>query len=465
MFIDEAQINVKAGDGGAGCVAFLREAHRPLGGPSGGDGGKGGDVLLEADSNLSTLLRFTRKIHFKASAGTHGQGKGMHGRGGNDLCVAVPCGTTIRLLDGTLLADLAVHGDRFFAAAGGRGGHGNARFRTRQRPAPSFAEQGAPGEEHWLALELRLFADVALVGFPNAGKSTLISAVSAARPKIADYPFTTLVPHLGVVLVHDEEIILADLPGLIEGAAEGKGLGHRFLRHIERARVLLILLDPCNLDISPADQQKALLSELERYQPDLLLRPRVVAVSKIETVLPPERDALRASMPDVLAFSSLTREGIASLLRRLAAHVESERVAAPKAQGFVVHRPAPAGVSVQRENSDWRVSGPAAERAVSLSDLTDPGAIEYLRGRLAKIGVYEMLADAGACAGDVVWIGTVAFEYEPEDHPSSGDKSKEDIDPAGPRPLAGGGRRRGQRSQAALHQRQQSDRYKGKRLR
>src|SRR4051794_29445058 len=248
-FVDEAQLHIKAGDGGAGSVSFRREAHVAKGGPDGGDGGKGGDVWLVADRNVPSLLGFKDHPFRRADNGVHGTSKKAHGRNGGDTIVPVPEGTVIRDQEGTVLADLVREGDRWLAAAGGRGGRGNASFLSNRRRAPGFAEQGEVGEERWLGLELRLLADVALVGFPNAGKSTLISRISAAKPKIADYPFTTLEPHLGVVRLDDGfEMIVADIPGLIEGASEGRGLGHRFLRHVERARVLVVLVDLASVD-------------------------------------------------------------------------------------------------------------------------------------------------------------------------------------------------------------------------
>ncbi|HSM67517.1 MAG TPA: GTPase ObgE, partial [Ilumatobacteraceae bacterium] len=245
QFVDECQLNVRGGDGGAGCVSFRREGPVAFGGPNGGDGGNGGDVWLIADHNVSSLLAFRDHPHRRADNGVHGKGKDLHGRRGESLEVNVPMGTVVHdLYTGEVLAELVNHGDRWLAAAGGRGGRGNAKFLSNKRRAPSFAEQGEHGEERWLRLELRLMADVALVGFPNAGKSTFISVISAAKPKIANYPFTTLEPNLGVVrLDEDTEFVVADIPGLIEGASEGKGLGHQFLRHVERARVLCLLLD------------------------------------------------------------------------------------------------------------------------------------------------------------------------------------------------------------------------------
>ena len=242
-FVDEAQVHVKGGNAGAGSVSFRREAHVAKGGPDGGDGGAGGDVCLVADRNVASLLGFRDHPHRRAGNGSHGMGKARHGKAGSDLEVPVPEGTVVRDASGAVLADLVSAGDRWLAARGGQGGRGNARFLSNRRRAPSFAEQGELGEERWLDLELKLLADVALVGFPNAGKSTLISRISAAKPKVADYPFTTLEPHLGVVRFQDHEFVVADIPGLIEGASEGRGLGHRFLRHIERARALVVLVD------------------------------------------------------------------------------------------------------------------------------------------------------------------------------------------------------------------------------
>src|SRR5262245_40150816 len=287
QFVDEAQLNVRGGDGGAGCVSFRREGPVAKGGPNGGDGGQGGDVWLVADHNVASLLAFRDHPHRRADNGVHGKGKDMHGRAGGDEVVVGPEGTVIHDLDtGEVLAELWNHGDRWRAAVGGRGGRGNARFLTNRRRAPTFAEQGEHGEERWLRLELQLMADVALVGFPNVGKSTLISVISAAKPKIADYPFTTLEPNLGVVRLDDEtEFVVADIPGLIEGASEGKGLGHQFLRHVERARVLCLMVDLAALDgASPAEQERVLLAELANYRPELLTRPRLVAGTKADLV-------------------------------------------------------------------------------------------------------------------------------------------------------------------------------------
>ena len=336
QFVDECNLHAKAGDGGAGAVSFRREAHVARGGPDGGDGGDGGDVWLVADHNVASLLAFRDHPFRRAEDGAHGMGKGRHGRSGADVLVPVPVGTVVRDRDGTVLADLVNPGDRYLAAEGGRGGRGNARFLSNRRRAPAFAEQGEVGEERWLRLELKLLADVALVGFPNVGKSTLISRISAAKPKIADYPFTTLEPHLGVVRMDDGyEYVVADIPGLIEGASEGRGLGHQFLRHIERARVLCVLLDLAPFaERPPAEQLEVLLDELGAYRPELLERERVVVGSRADLA----EDG--ADAPVELRISAVTGEGIARLRGRLADAVRQR--ASARAQ-FVVHRPASEG--------------------------------------------------------------------------------------------------------------------------
>ncbi len=411
-FVDEAQIHVKAGDGGAGSVSFRREAHVARGGPDGGDGGKGGDVWLEADRNVASLLGFRDHPHRRAGDGTHGAGKGRHGRSGADLVVAVPEGTVVRDGSGEVVADLVAEGERWLAGRGGEGGKGNARFLSNRRRAPSFAEQGEVGEERWLDLELKLMADVAVVGMPNAGKSTLISRVSAAKPKIADYPFTTLEPHLGVVRLDDDEFVIADVPGLIEGASEGKGLGHRFLRHIERARVLLVMIDvSAEAPVEPARQETILLDELGRYRSELLQRPRVTVASKADAAGSRYGGDAAGRWP---ALSAVTGEGLAPLVGRLAQLVRRARQEAPRPPRYVVHRPEPAGVAVERDgHGAWVVQGRAARRAVALSDLTNPEALTYAQGRLRRLGVDRALVRAGAREGDRVRIGAFEFDYEP----------------------------------------------------
>jgi len=410
VFVDECQLHVKAGDGGAGAVSFRREAHVAEGGPDGGDGGKGGDVWLVADHNVASLLSFKDHPHRSATSGAHGSGKGKHGRAGTDVEVPVPEGTIVRDLEGEVVAEINEAGSRWLAAAGGQGGKGNARFLSNRRRAPAFAEQGEIGEEAWYNLEIKLMADVALVGFPNAGKSTLISRISAAKPKVASYPFTTLEPHLGVVRFDEHEFVVADIPGLVEGASEGKGLGHQFLRHIERARVLLIMVDLAPDDgREPGEQERVLLTELEQHEPELMERPRLVVGSRADLASEPWRS--RSGFP---AISAVTGEGIPWLMGQLAQLVEGARALQPHPRRVMLHRPVPTGVLVERgPDGSLVVTGRQAERAVAISDLTDAGALAYVQGRLKRLGVDRALTRAGAKEGDRVRIGRFEFDWEP----------------------------------------------------
>ena len=412
-FVDECGLNVKGGDGGAGCVSFRREAHVDRGGPDGGDGGNGGDIWLIADHNVASLLAFRDYPHRKAESGKHGSGKRRHGANGNTELINVPVGTLVKDSDGNILADLSETGAKWLAAAGGKGGKGNSRFLTNKRRAPSFAEQGELGEEQWLKLELKLLADVALVGFPNVGKSTLISRLSSAKPKIADYPFTTLVPNLGVVKGSEEfEMVVADIPGLIEGAADGKGLGHQFLRHVERARVLAILLDLAPYDgRGVIEQLDVLLAELKNYKPELLNRPRVLISSKADVAA---QDTLDGS----LRLSSVTGEGVQELKYQLEHLVkEARETENTNSDEIIIHRPLPKGIAVIKEGNLFTVKGRQAERAVSLNDLTNIEALEYIQSTLEKIGVNKALRKAGIRQGDHVQIGGLQFEYmDDEEH-------------------------------------------------
>ncbi len=413
-FVDETQLNVRAGDGGAGCVSFRREGPVAMGGPNGGDGGKGGDIWLVADHNVASLLAFRDYPHRRADNGVHGKGKDLHGKRGADLEIAVPEGTVVSdMYSGELLAELLNHGDRWRAAAGGRGGRGNARFLSNKRRAPSFAEQGENGENRWLKLEMRLMADVALVGFPNVGKSTLISVVSAAKPKIANYPFTTLEPHLGVVSLDDTtEFVLADIPGLIEGASEGKGLGHQFLRHVERARVLCLLVDLAPMDgVSVHEQESVLLRELGNYRPELLDRPRLVVATKADAVDPTVM-SFEPNGDDRLVISAVTGQGVRELVGRMAALVHEARQSEPVGESSVILRPTPLGSTVTRvADNEFRIEGRDVERVVALNDITTAEALAYIDYRLERLGVMKLLAHAGVSDGDVIWIGEFSFEY------------------------------------------------------
>ncbi len=408
-FVDECGLNVKGGDGGAGCVAFRREAHVNRGGPDGGDGGDGGNIWLIADHNTASLLSFRDYPHRRAESGRHGEGKRKHGARGESMEVPVPVGTIVRNQEGQILADLSSSGMKWVAARGGEGGKGNARFLANNRRAPSFAEQGESGEEQWLRLELKLLADVALIGFPNVGKSTLISRISAARPKIADYPFTTLVPNLGVVKASEDfEMVIADIPGLIEGASAGKGLGHQFLRHVERARVLVVLLDLASYDgTQPHEQLETLLTELGTYNPELLERPRLLLASKYDVKV--------AEIPDsCIPISSVTGYGLPTALaeiEQLVRHERSQTVVTSRDE--VIHRPLPQGIQIQREGDKlFTVHGRNAERAVALNDLTNIEALQYVQVSLERLGVNKALKRAGVKEGDIVRIGELEFEFQ-----------------------------------------------------
>lgn len=392
-------------------MSFRREGPVVNGGPNGGDGGNGGDIWLVADHNVASLLAFRDHPHRRAGDGVHGKGKDLHGRRGESLEVTVPEGTVVSdLYTGEVLAELNNHGDRWMAVAGGRGGRGNARFLSNRRRAPTFAEQGEHGEERWFRLEIRLMADVALVGFPNVGKSTLISVISAARPRIADYPFTTLEPNLGVVSIDDDtSFTVADIPGLIEGASEGRGLGHRFLRHVERARVLCIMVDLAPLDgVGPVEQEEVLSRELGQYRPELLERPRIVVGTKADLV---PTEAVDSSHFDAV-ISAVTRDGVRDLVGQMASMVHTSRADEPAVDGMVVLRPEPTGAVVERtDDGEYVVLGRDVERVVALNDVTTPEALAYIDQRLERLGVLRLLARAGVADGDVVHIGEFSFEY------------------------------------------------------
>ncbi|MDQ3782501.1 MAG: GTPase ObgE [Actinomycetota bacterium] len=413
MFVDRVRIEVKAGAGGAGVASFLRQKGRPRGKPTGGSGGRGGDVVVVADPDVASLLSYARHPHWSAEPGTHGEGDLRHGRRGADLELPVPLGTVVGDEAGTRLADLVDPGQRVTVARGGRGGKGNAAFVGRTRRAPSYAEQGEYGETASIALELLLVADAALIGFPNAGKSTLISRLSAARPKIADYPFTTLEPNLGVVEIDDRQYVLADIPGLIEGAAEGKGLGHEFLRHTERARVLVVLLDPTPIQPDDVDTQLAVLrNELRLHSSDLADRPQILVVTKADLA---SADPSAAGDGDAVHHvSAVTGAGLAELSHAIADAVSDAVRTAPDREGFVLHRPLPPSFTVRRSADGWLVEGRSAARAVGLADLTLPEAADLAAHRLRRLGVDNALAAAGAQPGDDVRIGDLVFTYDPE---------------------------------------------------
>jgi GTP-binding protein len=420
MFFDEARIYVKAGDGGNGVVAFRREAHVPRGGPSGGNGGKGGDVCLIADPQLNTLIAFNKQVHFRAADGGHGRGKNQTGAQGPDLLIAVPVGTVAyEAGTGLLLADLVEAGQQTLLVRGGRGGRGNRAFRSATIQAPRIAENGEPGEELWIRLELKLLADVGIVGAPNAGKSTLLSRISAARPKIADYPFTTLEPNLGVVVADERDMVWADIPGLIEGAHTGAGLGHHFLRHIERTRLLVHLLNGLSPD--PIGDYEAINQELELFNPDLAERPQLVALNKMDL---PE---VQARWPDVaralrqrgvaepLAISAASGEGVMPLLRRAAGLLAELPPPAPQAAIAPAEHAArepDRSFQVAREpDGAWRVTGAYIEKIVKMTRWEYYDAVMRFQRILEALDITEALRRQGVQPGDTVRIGDKELEW------------------------------------------------------
>lgn len=418
MFFDKAKIYVKGGDGGNGCVAMRREKYVPEGGPWGGDGGRGGDVIFRADEGLRTLVDFRYKRHYKADRGRHGEGKNMHGASGGDLVVRVPAGTLIRDDDtDEIIADLVKNGQEVVVASGGRGGRGNAHFATFNNKAPKMAEKGEPGQERWLNMELKLLADVGLVGFPNAGKSTLISQVSAAKPKIANYPFTTITPNLGVVRVDEgRSFVMADIPGLIEGAHEGTGLGHDFLRHVERTRLLIHVLDTAGSEgRDPVDDFQVMKRELSLYNPVLGDMPQVIAANKMDLDdsgknLPRLIESYSSDY-EIFPVSAATGEGLDKLIYRVAELVEKIPVKEPEAVPIpVVHRAEPR-FSVYNEEGIYVVRGKEIERHVAMTDMENDEAVERLQWIVKRMGIEEELKSAGIKEGDTVKIGKFEFEF------------------------------------------------------
>ena len=419
MFLDEAEIEVKAGDGGDGVVSLRHEKHVPRGGPDGGEGGRGGNVIAVANAHLRTLVDFAYRHRFAAENGGRGGANLRHGKNGADLEIPLPSGTVIRNAEtGQAIADLVQSGQRVVLAHGGRGGHGNARFATPTRHTPMFAEKGEPGQGLKLRLDLKLLADVGVIGLPNVGKSSLIARVSAARPKIADYPFTTLVPNLGVVRIEEgESFVIADMPGLVEGAHRGAGRGHEFLRHVERTRVLIHVLDITAPDRDPIHDFHVINQELALYDAELATRPQLVALNKMD-LLPEEtkveqvESALRSEGCRVFRISALSGEGVrrlvgeaAVLLRGLPVPMPQEAPAAaiaPTRQRLVV---------AQLGSGVFQVSGEDVERLVVMTDLDNDEAVRYLHRRLERMGVIRKLRQLGAKDGDKVKIGSVKLDF------------------------------------------------------
>jgi GTP-binding protein len=419
-FTDEMTLFVRAGRGGDGAVSFRREPYTPRGGPNGGDGGPGGSVMLEVDRGMRDLSSLADHPHQRAGEGGPGGKSNRTGAAGRDLVLHVPDGTVVRGEEG-IVADLVGAGARAVVARGGRGGRGNAALAGSRNREPGRAEAGEPGEERRLVLELRVVADVGLVGLPNAGKSTLLSRLSAARPKVADYPFTTLTPNLGVS-DGDRRFVVADIPGLVEGAHQGRGLGHRFLRHVLRCRVLAIVVDLSAQD--PEQNARTVLDELAAYDPVLARRPRVVAATKCDLVEPAARSRLAAALEwlgPVEEVSGLTGEGVEDLREVLSSVAEAaERAEAEERAPLVVLRPGRERFTVRREGERFRVVGRHVERWVAETDFEDPAQVVSLQNRLKREGVERRLAATGARRGDEVVIGDRAFEFFPEEQKGHG---------------------------------------------
>jgi GTP-binding protein len=407
-FVDELTVFARSGRGGNGSSSILREPYNPRGGPDGGDGGKGGDVVFEVSTGVRDLSGLADQPHLRAESGGAGGKRGKTGAEGKDLVILVPDGTRVEDEHG-LLADLVGSGMRAVVARGGRGGRGNASLATSRDRVPSGAEAGEPGEDKRLSIELRIVADVGLVGLPNAGKSTLLATLTAAHPKIADYPFTTLSPNLGVA-GEEERFVVADVPGLVEGAHEGKGLGHRFLRHVSRCRALVLVVDLSSPD--PAADLATVRAELEAYDRAMAARPGLVVGTKRD--LAPDVDPQAVLGSGGIPVSAITGEGVDRLRERLAALAREAAAVAEERSAYVVLRPARPRFVVKREGERFRVIGRGVERWVSETDLEDPVKLERLQRRLVKEGVERELASAGARRGDEVVIGDVAFEFIPE---------------------------------------------------
>jgi GTPase len=425
MLFDRAKIHVEGGRGGNGVVSFRREAHVPRGGPDGGDGGRGGDVVLVCDAQRRDLSSLGRSRHFRAGRGEHGKGKRQHGERGEDRVIAVPPGTVVRGLDGSE-TELLEEGQRVVVARGGSGGHGNKRFATSTRQAPRFAERGLEGESGEIELRLKLLADVGLIGLPNAGKSSLLSRLTRADPKVADYPFTTVEPNLGTIELDDRQFVLADIPGLIEGAAEGAGLGHEFLAHLERCRLLVHLVEVAPVEDDPESNYRAVRGELAGYGAGLGELPEIIVLSKVDLV-PEEKGERMVSewrerhgshAVSVLGISAATGAGLDELVRAIFAALPEEAAPARR-EGFEaehrVYRPGEEeGFEVVREGDGrYCVTGRGIELLIARHDLENPEALDYLEGRLREIGVIAELQRAGFEPGDEVVVGELEFELDP----------------------------------------------------
>lgn len=419
MFLDEAVIELTSGRGGSGAVSFHREKHVPRGGPNGADGGRGGDIVVIADRARRTLYDFKLQDKFVAQDGEHGVGN-KRGHDGKGIVIKMPVGTVITdSLTGEVVIDLTIHGMKYVVCSGGKGGKGNEHYTSSVRQAPNFAQKGAPGETIHAKLELKLIADVGLIGLPNAGKSTLISRVSAARPKIADYPFTTIVPNLGVVRIHDKTFVVADMPGLIEGASQGVGLGHQFLRHVERNRVLVHVVDCYPIDGSdPIANYHTIENELQLYSQEIWERPRLIALNKIDVIPGKEFNDLRERFEELgrplFPISAVTGGGVETLLMELQKVLEETMPAEEIPVLMPAMKADESAWDVEKTPNGFRVVGKRMERMVAMTDLENEDAVRYLHRRLERVGVIERLRELGAEEGDSVAVGLVEFSFTDE---------------------------------------------------
>jgi GTP-binding protein len=428
MFLDEAVVEFNSGRGGSGAVGFHREKHVPRGGPNGADGGRGGDIVLLADRHKRTLYDFKLQSRFKAEDGVHGVGN-KRGKDGKPIEIKVPVGTVVTDDEtGDIVVDLNRHGMKFVLCKGGKGGFGNQHYTTSVKQAPNFAQKGAPGETIRARLELKLVADVALIGLPNAGKSTLISRISAAKPKIADYPFTTIVPNLGVVRYHHETFVVADMPGLIEGASDGIGLGHQFLKHVERTRVLVHVVDCFPVDESdPIANFHLIENELRLYSEEIWKRPRIIALNKVDIVPPDKYNEIRRQFEEIVShpgeldirgmmpISGVTGQGLDALLDLVWGALETveEEVPIPillPAKGRSEETP----FEIKQDEDGYIVSGKRIERLVAMTDMESDEAVRYLHRRLERIGLIDRLRQMGASEGDSVVVGDFEFSFTDE---------------------------------------------------
>jgi len=426
-FVDRVLVHAQAGDGGNGCASIHREKFKPLGGPDGGNGGRGGDVVLVVDADVNSLLDLHYHPHQRAGSGQPGQGGNRSGAAAEDLIIPVPPGTVVLTQDGEVLADLLAVGESHVLAQGGHGGLGNAALATRRRKAPGFALLGEPGDQVDAVLELKTVADVGLIGYPSAGKSSLVSALSAAKPKVADYPFTTLTPHLGVVSIAGTTFTVADVPGLIPGASAGKGLGHEFLRHVQRCSALVHVVDCATFETTrdPIADLEVIEAELVAFDPELAQRPRLIALNKVD--IPDGRemaelvaDTLRERGYEVYLISAVTREGLPELSFAMLRLVTADRAQQPVPEARVILRPSAStgpDFEVRRQGDAFRVLGVRPQRWVRQTDFSNEEAVRYLADRLAKLGVEDRLAELGAVEGSTVIIGpednAVVFDWVP----------------------------------------------------